>query len=345
MATALRPSLAAITERIQADADARCAELHLRRSDYDVAVRVIAGASHELYSAIEFGRRQLFTETAETSYLERRGRLFNIERKAATYAVGVVQFAWEAVTDIPTGTLVQTSGGLQYQTTGSPDSSGYAPVQSVEAGAAYNLTAGEELTLVSSIAGVTGATVTTAIAGGTDAETDDSLRARILARTQNPPRTGTAEDYVAWALEVPGVTRAWCHPRESGPGTVTVRIMADDTTGFPDAALLAAVQEYLESKADVLADIYVVSPIAQPVDFTLQITPDNVTQRARAEAALQALFDAEAVPGGGIYLSHVHAALSAVVDEIDHVIVSPVADPAASGSSYMLTLGTITWQS
>ena len=65
------------------------------------------------------------------------------------------------------------------------------------------------------------------LAAGSDAETDESLRARVLRRIQKPPQGGAGYDYVAWALEVPGVTRAWVYPAEMGLGTVTVRFVRD----------------------------------------------------------------------------------------------------------------------
>ena len=39
---------------------------------------------------------------------------------------------------------------------------------------------------------------------------------------------GDNDDYVAWATEVPGVTRAWCSPNGMGAGTVVVRFVRDD---------------------------------------------------------------------------------------------------------------------
>lgn len=346
MANSLRPTLSKIISRITDDAEARYDQTFLRRSDMKIYIRVLAGVQHALYSAIEYGRKQLFTETAETAYLERRGRLFDIYRKSATFSTGTIRFNWESPVNIPSGTLLQEPNGKQYAVSSAVGNDGTATITAVTAGADYNLNSGTELTLVSAIAGISGAITTTDITGGTDAETDDSLRARILERTQKPPRTGTADDYVAWAKEVSGVTRAWCYPREMGAGTVTVRIMSDNLTpdGFPTESLLAATQEYIASKTDVLATVYVTSPIAQPVNLTLKITPDNTTMRTRVEERLKELFTEEAIPGGGIYLSHIHSAISEVSEEEDHVIVSPSSDLEANSSAHMLTLGGITWE-
>ncbi len=342
MATAVRPTLAEIISRVDADAQARMDADELSRSDTKVVLRVIAGVSHELYSAIEYGRKQLFTQTAETAYLERRGLLFGIVRRQASRAAGAVQFTWAFQVEIPRGTLLQTATGAQYETTAAVSSDGTAAVRSVEAGAGYDLAVGAELSLVSAIAGVSGATVTVAVEGGADAETDEELRARVLARTQTPPRQGTKEDFVAWAQEVEGVGKAWCYPREMGDGTVTVRFL-DSDGAIPDSALVAKVQEHIETVASVLCKVYVQAPVEQKADFTLSITPDNLTVRTAAKKALASLFKKEAEPGGTIYLSHVHAALSAASGETDHKITLPADDIVAQSDSFIPVLGEVTW--
>ena len=343
--TSIRPSLSDIVTRIQNDAQSRLTKDELSRSDLNVFIRVIAGASHSIYQAIDYYKDQLFSDSAETSFLERRAGIFNIARKTASRAAGAVTFEfYNNAVDVSIGTLLKSSAGYQYKTTTSPTSAGVANVRAVIAGSAYNLAADEVLSLVNSIEGVKQATVTTELTGGTDAETDTELRARVLARTQEPPRQGTKADYVAWALEVDGVGYAWCYPKELGDGTVTVRIL--DTNGdFPNEALLTKCKEYITSKCSILATVYVESPIAQPCDITLSITPDTLAVRSTAETALKKLFKDEAIPGNTIYLSHINACLSSVANETDHVITSPAADFVAKSNSYLLTLGNITWQS
>lgn len=343
--TTLRPTLSEIITRIKNDAASRLTKDELKRSDLNVFIRVIAGASHGIYAALDFYKDQLFSDSAETNYLERRGTIFNLTRRTAVRATGKVTFTYyNDVVDVPVGTLLQSSANLQYKTTASPSSTGVTAVRAVLGGEEYNLAEDEELSLVNPIEGVKVATVTTAITGGTDAETDDEFRARILARTQDPPRQGTKTDYIAWAMEVEGVGQAWCFPKEMGDGTVTVRFMADDHE-FPNTTLISKVKEYIESKASILATIYVESPVEQKCDLTLKISPDTTAVRAAAESALKELFKDEAVPGGTIYLSHINAALSSVANETNHVIVSPAEDFVATSNSYLLTLGDVTWQS
>ena len=344
MAT-LRPSLQTIIDRIQDDAKARLDSDDLRRSDLEVFIRVIAGASHALYSAIEFGRKQLFSDSAQTSFLERIGNIYGINRKQATQAQGQVKFTFSnGVVDVPIGTIVQLDDEHQYATTASPNEYGIADVIALVGGSEYNLEADEELTLPNAVAGVTGATVYEGISGGENAETDEALRERVLARTQKPPRQGTKDDYIAWALEVEGVGYAWCYPLEMGLGTVTVRIL-DANHNIPNEELIATCKEYIQSKASIMADIYVEAPVAQPVNFTIEITPDDISMRSLVSQAIAEVFKKESVPGGTIYLSHISAAISAISSEEDHKIILPSSDLVAQSNSHLLTLGEITWQS
>ena len=342
MAT-LRPTLSEIVARIENDAKARLTEEELRRSDVKVLLRVLAGASHGMYTAIAYGIKQMFTDSAEGKYLERKGSLFNIQKRAATTAKGSVTFTWNQATDVPIGTLLQSASGYQYETVSSPTAEGVAEVEAVNSGSDFNLVAESVLSLVNPIAGITEATVTTAIEGGEDAETEDAYRERVMEHTRTPPRQGTKEDYVMWAKEVPGVGYAWCYPRECEENSVTIRIL--DTDGnLPDEDLVERTQAYLESKNNALAIVHVVAPLEQKVNFTLKISPDSLALRSAAEAAIKDLFKREAIPGNTIYLSHMNAVLSAVSGEEDHVIVAPTANAVATDDSYLLTVGEFTWQ-
>ena len=339
----IRPTLSEIISRIEDDAQARLSTDELRRSDLGVFIRVIAGASHAMYNAIAYGRNQLFSDTADTEYLERIAHVYALQRRQASRAEGKIQFVWSQSTAVPVGTIVQTSDGLQYVTTSSPTSDGICSVRALLAGSASNISSGITLTLPNPVEYVTGALTYTVISGGADEETDTSLRERVLYRTQNPPKQGTSSDFIIWAKEVEGVGQVWCYPQEQGIGTVVLRIM--DTDGnFASDTLCERVRTYINSKVNAVCTTYVWTPIAQPVNLTLQISPDTTQTRASAEAAIRKLFLDESAPGGTIPLTHIHAALSAVANETDHVIISPTANITATDSRYLLTVGTITWQ-
>lgn len=185
------------------------------------------------------------------------------------------------------------------------------------------------------------------LSGGADVETDDALRARLLARIQQPPHGGASYDYTAWALEVPGVTRAWVYPAELGLGTVTLRFVRDnDGTGtaiIPDAGEVAAVQAYIDARRPVTAQLTVVAPAAVPLNFTIQgLVPATLTVQAAVQAELADLLLREAVPGGIILLSHIRAAISAAAGETDYVLTAPLSN-VTNSTGNMSTMGSITW--
>lgn len=154
------------------------------------------------------------------------------------------------------------------------------------------------------------------LTGGADIEDDDSLRTRLLERIQQPPQGGSASDYIAWAKEVPGVTRAWCYPGEMGDGTVSVRFVRDDDANLiPDVNEVASVQAYIEEVRPTTAHLFVVAPIALPVAFQIQLVPASVSAKAAVEAGLRDLLLREAVPEGGsgegkILRTHLSEAIS-----------------------------------
>jgi uncharacterized phage protein gp47/JayE len=187
------------------------------------------------------------------------------------------------------------------------------------------------------------ATAQTALAGGADVEGMEAWRARILNRIRKPPQGGADYDYEAWALEVPGVTRAWVYPGEQGAGTVTLRFMRDDdATTIPDASEVLAVQGAVDAARPVTAKVYVVAPIATLQPFTIAAVPDTAAIRAAITAELDALYRREAVPGGTMLISHQREAISSASGETDHTMTLPAANQVHT-VGLLPTLGAITW--
>lgn len=346
-----RPALADIVQRVRTDVLSRLsADDLLRRADAEVYARVLGGVAHGLYGFIDWLSSQVIYDTAEVEFLERWCSIWGITRKAATAATGSATFTVQAGSFIPSGTLLQALDAVQYQTTADATvvgASATAPITAVVAAAAGNRGAGQSLTLVSPIVGVQSTATAGLLSGGADVEKDDALRARLLARIQNPPQGGAAADYVAWALAVPGVTRAWVYPQELGPGTVSLRFVRDnDGTGaaiIPDSTEVAAVQAYIDARRPVTAALTVVAPAAVPLNFTISgLMPNTAAVQAAVQAELQDLLLRESTPGGTILLSHIRAAISAATGETDFTLTSPAAN-VTNTIGNMSTMGTITW--
>lgn len=343
-----RPSLSDIVKRVGNDVFSRLASDDvLRRADALVYGRVLAGVAHGLYGFIDWLSRQVIYDTAEAEFLARWCSIWGVTRKSAAAATGSVTFTVLAGSVISSGTLLQALDGVQYQLTADATvtaPTATAPVIALVAAAAGNRVTGQNLNLVSPIVGVQPTATAGTLSGGADIETDDALRSRLLTRIQQPPQGGADYDYVTWALEVPGVTRAWVYANALGLGTVVVRFVRDnDLTLIPDAGEVATVQAYLDARRPVTAQLTVVAPVAVPCNFTITgLIPATAAVQAAVTAELADLILREAIPGGTLLLSHLRAAISAAAGETDYVLTSPAAD-VTNTTGNITIMGTITW--
>jgi uncharacterized phage protein gp47/JayE len=344
-----RPTLDELAERIRADFVSRLdlTVAILRRSMVYVLSLVIAGAAHMMHGHLDFLSLQLFPDTASAENLVRWATLFGLTRKQAEFAIGTVNFTGINTTVIPAGTLLVNDGREYALDVELTIVAGVASgtVTAVLAGDEGNLAAGSLLAFVTPIAGIDDP-ATVAIGGlvnGSDEETYDQLRARLTARMQSPPHGGNAADYIAWALEVAGVTRAWVYPLELGAGTVVVRFVRDDDPSLiPDAGEVAVVQTYIDALRPVTATFTAVAPVAAPIAHTIHIVPDTAALRLAVAASLTDMILRDAEPGGTILLSHIRQAIGDTEGISDYTLTTPAANvPNATG--LLATLGVITW--
>lgn len=345
-----RPSLATLVDRVQQDLVSRLGLVTpvLRRSLVYVLSRVIAGAVHMLHGHLEYNSRQVFPDQSDGDFLARHAALFGLARKAATYATGDVEFAGDNGTVIPGGTVLVRADGARFTTDADATIAlgvATAAVTAVVAGDDANTDAGVTVSLESPIAGVfTAATVAAgALSGGADEESDDDLRTRLLERLREPPHGGSAADYIAWAKEVAGVTRAWVYPLELGAGTVVVRFTRDDDASpIPDAGEVAAVQSYIDERRPVTATVTVLAPTAVPLALTIDLTPDTPAARAAVEAELRDLLRRDGKPGGTIFKSQIEVAVG-LAEGVTNFVVSVPAGDVAHAAGQLPVLGVITW--
>jgi uncharacterized phage protein gp47/JayE len=181
------------------------------------------------------------------------------------------------------------------------------------------------------------------ISDGSDEETVASLRSRLIARLQLPPHGGAAHDYIAWAKEVAGVTRAWVFPLADGAGTVTVRFVRDgDSNPIPDSTEIAAVQAHLDEVRPVTAIVTVGTLTGVPRTFSIEISPDSAATRAAVEAELTDLILRRGAPGGVLLKSEINTAVGTAEGVIDYTVTVPAGDTAYDEDE-LPVLGTITW--
>jgi uncharacterized phage protein gp47/JayE len=322
---------------------------------------------HLTLQYIDWLALQLLPDTAETEWLDRHGDIWLVNsdgstgRKLATLASGIATFEGSAEGAlIPTGTQLRSAVGAP---PGSPSTtaelgyetledivvgSGFAegPIRALDPGALGNLDTGSVLSMETPPANVSPQATVVTLTGGTDTETDDQLRARILQRIRNPAMGGSQENYVTWALAVPGVERAWAAP-EQGPGTITVRFLMDRTLRPPDGWPLpedvVAVKDYIDLMRPVtVKDSYVVAPIKQFVDVTIKnLVPDDWEEAIRD--SLDKMLYALAATGQTIYAAWISYAImnTAGVQSFQLVTTDDVVMPSLG---HMGVLGTVLFE-
>ncbi|MEE4750257.1 baseplate J/gp47 family protein [Pseudomonas alliivorans] len=341
------PTLPALVNRTQVD----LAGDALRQSDARVLSRAHSGAAYGLYGYQNWIADQILPDTADEETLERQAILrLRQPRKPAQPATGSVRFVAAAGAVLDADTILQFSDGRFYRVTQGVTTvagNNTTTVEAVDAGALGNADAGQVMTVVQPVEGIDSSftVIADGLTGGIARESTESLRARVVRSYRVIPHGGNQDDYVTWALDVPGVTRAWCVRRYMGPGTVAVFFMRDDDASpTPDADQLAQVAAYIEPLRPVTAELYVLAPVQKPVTYTISLTPDTTAVRAAVQAQLVDLHNREAGLGETLLLTHIAEAISRATGETDHVLISPTANVTAAANQ-LLTVGGILWSS
>jgi len=340
------PTLPALVTRVEADFE-RNAPDALRRSDAKVGARALAGAAYQL-----FGHQNWMAEQAHPATCGEEMLLLWAEwrleegRKPAVAAAGTVTVTGSNGFVVDVGTLYQASDGRRYIVTQPATlvaGTAQLQVKAETLGTAGNIEAGT-LTAVTPVLGVNASAVIgpAGIAGGVEQESIEALRERVKAAFKNPSKVGNAEDFVEWALEVPGVTRAWALPRWMGPGTFGLAFVCDDDDDiFPSPAKVAEVQAYLEQKRPVTSEIYVIAAQRHAIALRIKVTPDTTAVRTAVAKSLAVLINEEGGSGSTIPLSHIRAAISNAPGEYDYRMDSPTSDVVVAKNE--VAIGVITW--
>lgn len=342
------PDFAAIRQRMLRDAaNLDPTAPQDRDSDHFARSSATASAVSGLYDFLSWQARQLLPDTADPEYLEQHCALRGITRKPATRATGTLTLTGRAGAVVPAGTQARDVSGVLYRSTAGVTLSGAAeaataavPCEAVDAGALPDLD-DAPVTLLAAPSGVQSAARLT-LTGGSDAEDDATLLARLLEYMRNPPSGGTAADYRRWAQEVPGVADAQVYPLRQGAGTVDVVITGPD--GIPGEDVVAACQAHIDAERPVTALATVYAPLALPVDMTLKLRVAAAATLESLRPDVRAALETEIAalrPGETLVLSRCAAAVSGLAGVADVVITAPAANVQPTDLQWC-RLGTLT---
>ncbi len=219
-----------------------------------------------------------FAQTTSGTYLDYRAGEHGITRKAATKATGTITFTGTVDTVIPTGSLVATVAGVQFQTTEEVTIGGGgtidASIEAVIAGTSGNKPAGSINSLPVSIAGVSSVTNAGATTGGTDTETDADLLERYLEAVQEPATSGNSAHYKQWAKEVLGVGDARVFPLWNGAGTVKILLIDPDMQPV-ESSVVTDTAAYIEEVRPIGATVTVASATGLNIDVSATVSLES----------------------------------------------------------------------
>ena len=276
---------------------------------YRTLLEVNSEAIKQLYDLVkEHIVPNMFVMTARGKWLDAHAATFGITRKPAKKAKGYLLFRRTDISGnvlIPKGTIVKTTPNifgeeLKFITIeekvlidGQAEIS--IQIEAEEPGAKYNVGEGVINTLTTYISGIDEIynPADWLTEEGTDEETDESLRNRILLVWAT--KSIFTDDYYRFhTLSVDGVVDCYIdnqHPR--GQGTADIYIVS--SSGMPTTDLITQVQTVIDEIKTPAADIQVKSPTGKPVDLDITITsysdyPDKTLIQTEAERRINALF-------------------------------------------------------
>ena len=270
-----------------------------------------AATAHALYRYIERASlTALWAVMYNDDYLDLWASRFGVPRKTGGRGTGTIEVNGEDDTIVPKDTLWErVADGFRYRVladttlTGGPTT---VPVEATASGALGNATGGSPVRLVEDVAGVVAeAEITDDITNAAEPETNDQLLQRLLQRLRFPPKGGGHGDYVRWALENKGVTRAWefeTNGLVDELGYITVRYVRDGTYDadpmFPsNVSDRNAVAAHIKGKMPTGLRLVVPQPDGDPpnppeygpqaLDPTIKIKPNTFTVRTAVKRAIR----------------------------------------------------------
>ena len=319
----------------------------------DSAVRLYALAA-ELQSLLmqaDWVLDQSFPQTAQGMYLDYHAETRALTRLPAAKATGVLRFSAPsaAVTDyeIDAGSVAMTSGGVRFETTEKATlakGKNYVdvPAIAVEAGANGNAIAGAIHLMSVYPVGITQCENPEAFSGGSDEESDEKLRERVLESYKRLPNGANAAFYEQEAMRFPTVASAKAVGRARGIGTVDVYVSTH--AGAPEEKLLGEIAAALQKKREIAVDVAVKAPTERTIPVRAELTAEQgwtmqeITDAATA--ALQAYFTGERL-GEAVYTAKLASILYGVEGVKNCHLLAPEADVSVSATE-LPVLGAVT---
>lgn len=320
-------------------------------SDIGIRLRLLAGELFALNGNIEWLRRQMFPDTATGRQLELHAGQRGLQRRQGSKATGSIIFQVDMPCEydilIPQGTICATAdGALRYVTAEEytlhrGSSFLMANCEAEHSGRRYNVGIGKVKTIVTYFSVGLSINNSTSFTGGTDDESDEALRKRILESCRISPDGANAAYFEAVAEGIDGIQSAKAYAVQNDPGSIVV--VLGGRGAAPSQALVSQARALL-SQAKPLG----ISMLVEPTGFTdvnvsVTIRPEDgftfAQAKANAEEAVRSFF-LELSVGEDVRLSALGKALLEA-DGVENYSFGAMQDVSITNSN-TARLGTLT---
>lgn len=240
----------------------------------------------------------MFPQWSSGEFLDYLANMARLARKAPNFASVTIEITGEPGTIITTGTVFATPAteeaeSIEFATEEAcvlnENGTGTVIARAMIAGVESNVNANTITMMSVPVEGIVSITNPVKATGGTEEETDDELRERIMEANEQMDDSyiGNESDYKRWAESVAGIGTAIVVPEWNGPETVKI-IVLDGNGEAANETLQKAVYNYImspESPLDRLAPpntiltVYEVS--GKTIDFDDGELMFNVSKKER----------------------------------------------------------------
>lgn len=274
----------------------------------------------------------MFPEWSYGEYLDLHAKRVGLTRRAAGYAYAKVEVEGIPGTIIPAGFAfavpsVNSQPAIEFRTEEAveiaEDGKATVGVLAVLPGTGGNVPADAIVLMVSPMRGITAIKNPEKASGGTEEESDDSLRARIMEIEQGLDTgfVGCDADYIRWSKEVPGVGTSFVIANWNPEVKNSVKLVVLDANGEPanDHILelvynhIMSPEDRLSRKAPIGAILTVVAPVMKEIAYSLSATLEDgydATTVADSIAAAIQQYYIRAKTEGLVQYIHIHAIIT-----------------------------------
>lgn len=289
------PSYQELNKVIQSDLDSGPMLYSLRK----LFGKALVGIAGGLYRFADEKIENLMPDTAKGDYADRWAKIWYTKRKLATPARGNIGVESASKVEIPKDTeWLHSDTQLRLRSTERAvvDGKGSIKVEAVEVGLKGMLEPNETLTITSPIPGLESEASVVSLSGGSERERDEQLRKRYLRKAQLPPQGGAPHDYIFWAEDIPGVSRAWVLPRPKKELGKVHLMFIDENGVLPSEARIQEVDKILQQKKPAGSELTIVPWKTKPIDLAITCAPKE--KLVLIEEQLEGLFKSKIFPFG-----------------------------------------------